>query len=473
MVECRVKEEHNIELKRPFTREEVKTATFDMHPDKAPGPDGLNLGFYHSFWIACKTMANQMRKFMNVAIREVQSAFIPGRFISDNAMISFETMHYLKRKTQGKKGYVALKTDMSMAYQFSQGSTIFGQFIPSRGLRQGDPLSPYLFLVVAEGLSTMLRTYDRRGLLHGIKAEIGEANIIKHCLDSYQKASGQQVNLQKSDLYFSRNTSEDMKITVKHALGVKEIATLGKYLGLPSIVVVQAIPDYVMMLFLLPTSTCDSIEKAMNGFWWRGKGGDTGGMRWMAWKGLCKRKEDGELGFREVQNFNLAMLAKSAWSLLTRPEALVSRIYKARYFPTGDLLSATVGNNPSYVWRSLCAGLQVLQGGCVRRIGDGRTTKIFHTLWLPSEQLQVIQSVCNHGMEEMVVSELICEETRTWSEGKLETIFNAQEIELIQKITLSSTSQPAKWMWLFDPKGMYTVRGGYMRLYDQVGHEIE
>ncbi|XP_075074403.1 uncharacterized protein LOC107830363 [Nicotiana tabacum] len=211
----------------------------------------------------------------------------------------------------------------------------------------------------------------------------------------------------------------------------------------------------------------------MNGFWWRGKGGDTGGIRWMSWKGLCKRKEDGGLGFREVQNFNLAMLAKTTWSLLTRPEALVSRIYKARYFPIGDLLSATVGNNPSYVCGSLCAGLQVLEGGCVRCIGDGRTTKIFHTPWLPSEQLQVIQSVCNNGMEEMVVSELIYEETRTWSEVKLETVFNAQEIELIQKIPLSSTLEQDKWMWLFDPKGMYTVRGGYMRLYDQVRHEIE
>lgn len=50
MVESGVKEEHNIELKRPFTREEVKAATFDMHPDKAPGPDGLNPGFYRSFW---------------------------------------------------------------------------------------------------------------------------------------------------------------------------------------------------------------------------------------------------------------------------------------------------------------------------------------------------------------------------------------------------------------------------------------
>ncbi|XP_009770639.2 uncharacterized mitochondrial protein AtMg00310-like [Nicotiana sylvestris] len=203
--------------------------------------------------------------------------------------------------------------------------------------------------------------------------------------------------------------------------------------------VVQAIPNYVMMLFLVPTRTCDSIEKAMNGFWWRGKGGDPRGMRCMAWKGLCKRKEDGGLVFREVQDFNLAMLAKTAWSLLTRPEALVSRIYKARYFPTGDFLSVTVGNNPSYVWRSLCVGLQVLQGGCVRRIGDGRTIKIFHTPWLPSDQLQVIQSVSNNGIEEMVVSELICEETRTWREVKPETIFNAQEIELIQKIPLSST----------------------------------
>nr|XP_009587735.1 uncharacterized protein LOC104085422 [Nicotiana tomentosiformis] len=266
----------------------------------------------------------------------------------------------------------------TVRYQFSHGGTIFGQFIPSRGLRQGDPLFPYLFLVVAEGFSAMLRTYDRRGLLHGIKVT-PRAPSVSHLFFA------------DGTLYFFR--AEIGETAVKDALGVKEIATPGKYLGLPSIAVVQAIPNYVMMLFLLPTSTCDLIEKAMNEFWWRGKGGDTGGMRWMVWKGLCRHKEDGGLAFREVQNFNLAMLAKTTWSLLIRPEALVSRIYQARYFLTGDLLTATVGNNPSYVWRSLCAGLQVLQGGCMRRIGDGDTTKIFHTPWLPSEHLQVIQSV--------------------------------------------------------------------------------
>ena len=140
--------------------------------------------------ITCKVLANRMKRCMNLIISEAQSAFIPGRYITDNAMISFEAMHYLKRKTQGKVGYAALKTDMSKAYdrvewdflrammikmgfylewvnkvmqmvttvtyKFSHDGKQFENISPRRGLRQGDPISPYLFLIVVKGLSALL-----------------------------------------------------------------------------------------------------------------------------------------------------------------------------------------------------------------------------------------------------------------------------------------------------------------------------
>ena len=61
--------------------------------------------------IAAKVMANR-KEVIDKVISETQSAFIPGRLISDNIMISFEIMHYMKRKTQGKMGWMALKLDM-------------------------------------------------------------------------------------------------------------------------------------------------------------------------------------------------------------------------------------------------------------------------------------------------------------------------------------------------------------------------
>lgn len=66
--------------------------------------------------IITKVLANRMKGLLDVVVSDTQSAFIPGRLISDNIMVSYEIMHYLKRKKMGKDGYMALKLDMSKAY---------------------------------------------------------------------------------------------------------------------------------------------------------------------------------------------------------------------------------------------------------------------------------------------------------------------------------------------------------------------
>lgn len=63
-----------------------------------------------------KVIANRLKKVLEKIISDSQSAFLPGRLISDNIMISFEVMHYLKRKKFGKTGFMALKLDMSTTY---------------------------------------------------------------------------------------------------------------------------------------------------------------------------------------------------------------------------------------------------------------------------------------------------------------------------------------------------------------------
>lgn len=162
---------HNSNLLKEITSDEVKIALFQMHPDKAPGPDGMTPAFFQKNWsvvgkdiielirnffntgellaglnetnlvlipknnnptvisdmrhialcnvlmkVITKVMANRLKEVLDVVVSDTQSAFIPGRLISDNIMISYEVMHYLKRRKVGKYGYMALKLDMSKAY---------------------------------------------------------------------------------------------------------------------------------------------------------------------------------------------------------------------------------------------------------------------------------------------------------------------------------------------------------------------
>ena len=71
-------------------------------------------------------------------------------------------------------------------------------------------------------------------------------------------------------------------------------------------------------------------------------------MAWVSWRKMCKSKSDGGMGFRNLQAFNLAMLAKQAWRILKNPNCLIARVYKAKYFPFSDILSAKLGCSPSY-----------------------------------------------------------------------------------------------------------------------------
>lgn len=73
------------------------------------------------------------------------------------------------------------------------------------------------------------------------------------------------------------------------------------------------------------------------------------GIHWMSWDGLSKYKATGGMGFHNFRDFNLAMLGKQGWRFIKNPGSLVTKVFKARYFPIGDFLSAALGDNLSYV----------------------------------------------------------------------------------------------------------------------------
>ena len=113
------------------------------------------------------------------------------------------------------------------------------------------------------------------------------------------------------------------------------------------------------------------------------------------------------MGFRDITAFNLAMLAKQAWLLIHHHHSLMYRVYKARYFPTCSFLEANLGNNPSYIWRSLLRAKDVILEGSVWKIRDGTIVEI-------KNHRRLLRTPCfrSAGARPLVVKELVDEGTK-------------------------------------------------------------
>ena len=115
-----------------------------------------------------------------------------------------------------------------------------------------------------------------------------------------------------------------------------------------------------------------------------------------------------QIGFSKGALVNVALLAKWDWRLITCPDSLLLLVYKARYFPTSSFLEASIGNNPSYAWRSVLASQELLRKGARIRIGNGSSTKIWGSAWLADEEAPCISTPLPQGMANTTVDSLKC-----------------------------------------------------------------
>ena len=244
-----------------------------------------------------------------------------------------------------------------------------GYILPQRGLRQGYPLSPYLFLLCTEGISALTQNGLECDALHGFRvtpngrpisylffvddsvlfcnATTEDVYGVIEVLRVYACGFGQEINMSKSSILFSPKTKKRTKKEIEQILNIQSKDGFGKYLGLQAYfghskravfenvreriesrmagwveqflsqagkeilikVMAMTMPNHAMGCFKLPIGVCKDMEKAVRNYWWRGNGYRKG-IRWGVGERLRMQKRNGGLGFKDIQCFSLALLAK-------------------------------------------------------------------------------------------------------------------------------------------------------------------
>jgi hypothetical protein len=241
--------------------------------------------------VISKVLANRLKKILPLIISPVQSAFILGRLITDNVLVAYEMLHTIHTCMRGKKGFMAVKLDMSKTYDMVEWGFLktvmsklgfdqrwidlimmcvttvqyvvvangqpCGSIIPGRGLRQGDPISPYLFLLCAEALSSMLTKANEDGVLTRVptskrgprishpffaddsllfcRSTRSQWQFMTNVLRRYEEALGQHLNSDKTSIFFSKNSAMEDKEAILLDAGILETQCFdGVLTGVPT-----------------------------------------------------------------------------------------------------------------------------------------------------------------------------------------------------------------------------------------------
>jgi ribonuclease HI/exonuclease III len=420
-----------------------------------------------------KVIARRLKPLLPAIISPEQSGYVEGRQIMDSVILAHEVIHSLQKT---KRAGMLLKLDLSKAFdnlswEFMQAMlTAFGfdhkwvswilnltssaffsllingvpsaPFSPSRGLRQGDPLSPFLFIIMTEGLSRSIHAaLDSNRLtglpLHGISPPLShsqfvddtllmgsptvrEALSIQSILSSFSEASGLECNKAKSLIFFF-NTPPQIQRHISALLGFKRSSLPSKYLGIPLIdnalknsswdpllssfakrlsswtfralnlpsrlvllkAVLQALPVYAFSALAAPSFILTAIKRIQRNFLWQGIAKEKK-IALVSWDKICKPKKNGGLGLRDPGIMNKILSAKIWWRWLKHPREIWAKLWRKKYtpgMPENRLIRWNGDDQGSLIWTAAKQNRQLITQHAFWEIGNGKTALFWTDSW--------------------------------------------------------------------------------------------
>ncbi|XP_057808818.1 uncharacterized protein LOC131023288 [Salvia miltiorrhiza] len=452
--------------------DEITAAVFGMDSNSAPGPDDLRPIILSNFFfkIISKILATRLSLVAKTTVSGNQFGFIGDRSIYDCIALGSEGFNCMNRT--GRKSNMACKIDISKAFDTMSWSFIIqvlrvngyhekfitwisiifqsarisifyngklsGYFACSRGVRQGDPLSPIIFGIAEDVLSHLFincvnsrhlvpmdfsrgahfptHLFYADDILIFCKASCKNARKIKEILDLYGEISGQICNTSKSNIFFSNGVTSNMRVGIKRELGFSLGTLPVNYLGVPLFTgrirasylaaihdkivnkfsrwkgmhlsmagciclvrsVIQSSVTHSMMIYRWPKSLIHNLDKCCRNFIWSGSV-DTKPSCSVNWSRVCAPRVEGGLGVRSFSAMNSSFLMKMAWRIIQGQDYGPS-ILKTRYLTNFGYAKPYLASSP--FWTSIRQHVDDLVDNSYAYIGTGRNTYFWKDDWL-------------------------------------------------------------------------------------------
>ena len=508
--------------------------------------------------VISKVLAGRIKKVLPSIIDDCQSTFLKDRGILDSVLMANEVVEDLRRS--GRYG-LCLKVDFEKAYDSVSWEFLYDmllklgfqskwvkwmrgclesasvsvlvngspteEFKPTRGLRQGDPLAPFLFLVVVEGLVGLVRQANKANLLSGVKigrekvelcslqfaydtlflCEESHSNVvtIKAILRRFELASGLKINFHKSIIagvnvnrnamvcYAKTLNCDQMGVPFKYLglevggnprkttfwepvlskLRVRLNAWRGRFLSLAGRIcliksVITAVPLFYLSLYKAPDCVCKSIISLQRRFLW-GWGKEKKPIAWVSWEVLCKPKEEGGLGIRDIRKFNYALLAKWRWRLISEEKGRWKELLVSKYGVDLECRQAPI-KVQSWWWRDLhkvCTeGEGWFNQQVVWKVGSGDKVRFWEDAWAGNSSFKTLfprlfSISLNQGQKVEEVGswvDSVWEWKHSWRRVRFEweSMLESDLAMHLSRVRLSRDQEDIR-VWGFDDSGLFSV----------------
>ncbi|XP_070679310.1 uncharacterized protein [Malus domestica] len=459
-VQAKILHEDNLMLIAPVSNSEIQVAAFQIPHTRASGPDGFSGSFYQDHWEVVgndvtKTIkafwhsGKLLKKLNHTNLVLIPKVSCPKSLLQYRPIALCNVCYKILAKTEEDRSGMALKLDMAKAYDRVEWEFLLvmmaklgfdpmfckrikecvstasysilvngaptGYILPQRGLRQGDPLSLFLFLLCTERFSALIRN------VLFCEVTVEDEKGVREILNSYVAGSGQEINMTKSSIFYGAKVKKREKKLIENTLNIQSRMGFGKYLGLQADfgvskkavfvdvreridvkmvgwaeqflsqagnevlikVVAMAMPNHAMSCFKLPIDVCKDIEKAIRSYWWRGSM-NRKGVQWVSWDRLQKEK------------------------------------------------------------------------GLLWRVGDGASISIRNDPWYPVPSTFQVRP--KENLNATLVCDLIDPTTRTWKVDIIEDGFTHKETDVILSIPISRTGSTDRLRWFHTACGTYSVK---------------